>query len=153
MSQNPTIKLPAERLNQLKAIGAALDLSLADVIGRMIRAEIERGTISDVIPGIDIQRSALGVAVTFDSGEQHVLPDSAARRFADQITILASPSRPSVDGGMTDIDDDWQAVRIGNGIHIGFPSSGERKILSRDVARDVARLIKDASQSTISASP
>jgi hypothetical protein len=132
-SQLPSVKVAPERLEQLKALSAKLGLSLSDTIAHLIRGEIARGTIPDVLPGISIKRTAKHVELTVYS-QSFKLPPQAAMNFADNIEKAASGKI----GGVLDLDDHWQVVRVGNGIKIG------ERPFSRDVANDIARLLRIA---------
>jgi len=142
VTQNPTIKLPAERVEQLKAIGDVLGLSIADTVGHLIRAEIARGTISDALPGITIDRDGDRIIMTIDGPRRHFLPLDTAKAIAAQLRKLVAPGK---DGGTIDLDANWTAYRVGNGIRVGF-SDSVVKTLSRDVAVDLARLIEAAAR-------
>lgn len=141
-SQNPTIKLPPERVAQLKAIAAALDLpSVADTVGFLIRAEIKRGTIPASIPGFEIAPSRGKVRIAFDGGHPTLVSKDAARRFAKTITDVLD-GEPS----MVSMDDDFAVIRQGTGIRLSIPMTAQGKVMARDVARDVAALIERAAK-------
>ena len=140
MTQNPVVKIPVERLDQLKAIGGALGLSIADTVGHLIRAEIARGTIPDAMPGVIIRRNKTSVRIQLDDQTPHTYGIEQARG-------LAATIRDVVDGGyatMLNLDVDCLIERGGNGIKLRIPYASDVKIVSRDVARDIARLIDAA---------
>ena len=140
MSQNPTIKLPAERIGQLKAIGAVLNLSIADTVGYLIRREIDAGTIKPGIPGITVRRIGDAVSIAFSDHPPRKFLASDAVKLADAIVGLTTE-----DGsGVFSMDSDFVAVRKGNGIEVQLSAKGTpRKVFSRDVARDFAGLIRN----------
>ena len=138
MTQNPTIKVPPERLEQLKAIGAALDLSIADTVGHLIRAEIERGTISDDLPGIQVRPSRGKLSIRFDDHDATLVSTASAKALADTLAEITAGGV----GGFVNIDQDYLVMRQGNGIKITLPwPKGPIKVLSNDVARDLSRVI------------
>ncbi len=140
MTQNPVVKIPVERLDQLKAIGGALGLSIADTVGHLIRAEIARGTIPDAMPGVIIRRNKTSVRIQLDDQTPHTYG-------IEQAKGLAATIRDVVDGGyatMLNLDVDCLIERGGNGIKLRIPYASDVKIVSRDVARDIARLIDAA---------
>ena len=140
MTQYPVVKIPVERLDQLKAIGGALGLSIADTVGHLIRAEIARGTIPDAMPGVIIRRNKTSVRIQLDDQTPHTYG-------IEQAKGLAATIRDVVDGGyatMLNLDVDCLIERGGNGIKLRIPYASDVKIVSRDVARDIARLIDAA---------
>ncbi len=146
MSQNPTIKLPSERIDQLKAIGAVLDLSIADTVGYLIRREIAAGTIKPGIPGIVIRHTKDGVRIVFDGHAPKTFAEPDAIKLANTILGLTTDEG----GGVFSIDSDFTAVRKGNGIEVQLSVKGTpKKMFSRDVARDFADLIRSAVAETL----
>jgi hypothetical protein len=142
LTQNPVVKVPPERLDQLKAIAAALDLSLSDTIGHLIRAEIAKGTIADAIPGAIIKRTKGGVRVQL--GDQPVRTYTVANALS-----IAEMIRDVIEGkmgGWLNVDCDFRVELRGNGVVLYADTRGEPKIVSRDVARDIARLIEAAAR-------
>lgn len=136
--QNPTIKLPAERVSQLKAIADALDLaSVADAVGYLVRKEIERGTIPDAIPGFVIKNYRNKVSIAVDGDVPVLLSKEAVMRFADAIDG-ALEGEP----GIVSIDYDFSVIRQGLGVRISVTVKPGGKVLSRDVARDLARILR-----------
>ncbi len=146
-TQLPAVKIAPERLEQLKSLAATLDLSLGETIGFLISQEVERGTIRDTIPGVTIERSTRsrpgssmrGVAFHFDGEADLWMPRALARAFADTIERAAAGAA----GGVLDLDDDYSVLRVGNGVRIEAPF-GSSRTFTRDVARDIARLISKA---------
>lgn len=136
--QNPTIKLPAERIAQLKAIATALDLpSVADAVGHLIRNEIKKGTIPDAIPDIAVKAYRGKVSIAFDDGLPVLISKQAAGKLAETIegAVSGGPSQAN-------LDYDFAVLRQGNGIRIRVPFGTDGKMLSRDLARDLARILK-----------
>lgn len=64
-----TVRLPSARVEQLRAIGAKLNLSVADVIGYMVGKEIAAGVIPAAIPGVDVARDGDMVLLGFGAHE------------------------------------------------------------------------------------
>lgn len=140
--QNPTIKLPAERIAQLKAIAAAHDLpSVADAVGYLIRNEIKKGTIPADIPGFDIKAHKGRVSIAFDGGHPTLISMVGARKLAKTIVNVLN-GEPN----LVSIDDDFAVIRQGIGIRISMPISSSGKVVSRDIARDVAAGIERAAK-------
>jgi hypothetical protein len=136
------VKVAPERLAQLKLLGDKLNLSMSDVVALLISQEIQRGTIPDTIPGVTITRTKRReVAFEFDDGAELLMPNALARSFSDTIERAAVGAI----GGVLSIDDDYSVRRVGNGVQIEAPF-GSVRTFTRDVARDIARLIREAAR-------
>lgn len=140
MTKTSMIGISPRRLDQLKAIGAALNLSLADSIGHMIRREIEAGTIPDTIPGIVIKSVKDGVRITIDDNAVKTFTSVGARS-------LVATIRDVIDGdgsSIVNLDYGFSVIRRGNGVKIAVPFPGVENSFSLDLARDFAQLVEDA---------
>lgn len=141
MSRFSTIKLPVERIDQLKALGAAWNLPTVEVITRLIHGEIERGTIKDGIPGVVVKKIGASVRLAVDEGEPINLSKDAARSLADALESAVNGS------GTVSLKHNYSVTRKGGGIRLLVPfPKGEVRMLTRDIARDLARLIAKAAQ-------
>lgn len=137
----------AERHEQLKAIAAALGgLSIAETLGHLINAEIARGTIPDTIPGVTIKRVPDGVYIALDPDTPALLTLDGARKLAELVRDLADPTKRSATT-VIDLDHRFSAGRKGNGVQITVPFPGSPRSFSRDLARDLARLLLTAADS------
>lgn len=137
-TQNPTIKLPAERVSQLKAIAAALDLaSVADAVGYLVRKEIERGTIPDTIPGFVIKSYRNKVSIAVDGDAPVLLSKEATSRLAEVLEEVLEG-----EPGIANLEHSFVVMRQGIGVRVSFAIDPGGKVLSRDVARDLARILK-----------
>jgi hypothetical protein len=143
--QNPTLQLPTERLQQIKNIGAVLGLSIADTVGHLIRAEVARGTIPDALPGINLARKGNVVVVGLDDETISTFSLSAARSLADTVAEFTVAEKAMQK--LYNLDHDFMVERKGNGIKVTIPAmNGITKAFSFDVARDFARLVKEAAE-------
>lgn len=142
--QNPTVQLPTERLEQIKAIGAALGLSIADTLGHLIRGEITKGTIADTLPGVSIQRADSGVAVAFDESKPIMLDQAGAEALAGTVMEYTGTGKLQK---LFNLDHNFIVERKGNGVKVTIPlTGGVTKSFSVDVARDFARLVGAAAE-------
>ncbi|UVC10178.1 hypothetical protein IHQ71_06115 [Rhizobium sp. TH2] len=140
---NPTnLKLPPRRLDQLKAIGDKLGLSVADTVAHLIRKEIAAGTIPDTIPGILVEKVKDGVKVAIDNGEARTFPKEAAVSFAQTIRGVVDGNQPTTIG--LNKGSDYAVIRRGTGYKIMVPFPGKDNSFSGDLARDFADLIERA---------
>lgn len=140
MSTKPaTIKLSPRRLDQLKAIGAARDLSVTDAIAFMIRDQIAAGTIPADIPGIIVRKVDAGVSITADDHAPANYSNESARE-------LASTIRAVVEGGsgVVNMDHRFAVFRRGTGFKIALPFPGPETVFTADLALDLAGLVEQA---------
>nr|WP_278526891.1 hypothetical protein [Brucella anthropi] len=142
MSQSPiTVRLDRRRLDQLKAIGAAMSLSNAGAISAMIREKIAAGVIPDQIPGVVIQKVADGVSVQIDDGQAKTLTKEGALE-------LAAVIRSVVAGDLThagiSLKHGFAVERRGTGFHITVPCPGMKASFPADLALDIADHLEKA---------
>lgn len=147
--QNPTIQIPSERLDQIKAIGAALGTqSIADTIGHLVRAEIERGTIPDTLPGISISKAGDTVMLALDDDLPVRMTQDRAKELAQIVLDYADGTervQKLMNMDSAALDSTYVIARQGNGIKLTIPlKDGTTKSFSRDVARDFARILDAA---------
>lgn len=138
---NPMLRLPPERIDQLKTLTAALGLaSVADTVGHLIREQAARRVIPDTIPGLAVETTDNGVAITVDDALPTIYPRDVALKIATTIRQVVSGEA----SGTADVTGNFIVMRQGNGVRLHFPLTAPAKSVSPDVARDVARLIEQA---------
>lgn len=136
----PAIQLAPERHAQVKAIAAALGLTIAEVIARFINDEISAGTIPPGFEGLKIHPCDDGLLISFDdeppvhfSKEGCADLAAALREFADEKKRAQK---------VANMQHNYMIERKGNGVKLTVPMSGSiTKSWSRDIARDVADLV------------
>lgn len=133
------LRLPPRRLDQLKALSSALNLSLADTIGYMLRKEIAAGTIPDAIPGVVVHRVGDKVSITVDEHPEAIYSLDNARDLASTIKSVLEGAP-----GIMNVLRSFGVHRRGNGIKLFLPLGGKEATLSPDLARDLADLIEKA---------
>ena len=138
---SPMLRLPPRRLDQLKALSAALNLSLADTVGHLVRKEIAAGTIPDTIPGIVVKRAGDKVSVTVDDHPAVSYSFDTARKLATTI-------RAVIDGapGEMNVMLNFGVIRRGTGMKLFLPLGSPETILSPDLAGDLADLVDKAAR-------
>ncbi len=141
-----TIKLSPRRHDQLKAIGAALGLSVTDAIASMIREKIAAGTIPADIPGIIVQPVDGDVSITIDDAQPAIYSRDVARQIADALDSVADGG-----SGIVSMDHNYSVVKQGTGIKVSLPFSGANAVpfklapsFPADLAHDLAGLIRQA---------
>lgn len=139
------IRLPDERVSQLRAIAEAKAKTIPEVIGDYIRSEIEAGTITGEIPGVDVAATEDGIRIV--AGEIDVLiPMGHGPSVAE---VLASAG--SLTGATGAAKKEWlmgaaalsgiEIKRAGNGLKLVSPITKNEYSLSIDVASDLADVI------------
>lgn len=139
MEGSKMIRVQNRRIDQLKAIAAARNISVADTIGHMIRQEVAAGTIPANIPGIIIKRMDAGVSIQLDDGPVKVMSLKSAANLAEAIRDSVALGRKIV--GTTC---GYAIEPRGRGFKLSVPDPGEGISLSGDLALDIADQIEQA---------
>ncbi|TPL52048.1 hypothetical protein FJ937_11845 [Mesorhizobium sp. B2-4-4] len=149
-SQPITVRLQPRRLEQLKAIAAALNLSVAEAVSHMIREKIAAGVIPDTIPGITIDRVGHSVVIKIDDSRATISVDTA-RKIVGALRRMADGGGGVVEPSPSDASKSFSVVRQGTGIKLQVPFYGptahhwnDAPTFSADLARDLAGLIERA---------
>lgn len=138
------IRLPVERIEQLRLIAEAGASSIPDVIGDFIRSEIERGTIPATIPGIEMTKqpdsitiTSKGVSVDIPLGEGPTVADllRGAGDIAD-----ADRKRRWIEGAAALAG--VKVKRAGNGLKLVSSITEKEFTLSLSLAVDLADQIE-----------
>jgi hypothetical protein len=152
--QHHMIKVPAERGAQLKRLAAARGTTMVAVISEWINREIAAGNLPDTVPGFDVAvvKSHGGkahVALTIGTYPCKPLTADDANAVADALTAAVERGAGTLNCDLAD----WIGVtidRIGVGVTIEATRwpSGEsvRKVVSRAIAADLARLLRIAAK-------
>lgn len=135
-----TITVATERHHQLSAIASTLNLSMGEVVARLVRTEIAAGTIPADLPGIKVERLADAVRITIDDNPATTYTTAGAAELAEAIE-RASSGKPM---SLLNVDADFGVERRGNGVKVAVPLTGTARAFSRDVAADLAALIRAA---------
>lgn len=139
------IKVPSERVEQLRTLSKNRDISIADLIGEFVNDQIAKGHLTNDIPGIAVTRK--GELVTVDLGEfSRVMTPELAQAYATCLKWLATPRSA---GMVTAARDAAEMVsgahlvgiaRRGTSIRLTGENGGERT-LAPSVARDLANVV------------
>lgn len=137
------LNLPAERIEQLRAIATARRLpTTTAVVAYLIRKEIEAGTIPADLPGISVAATPAGVVLGFDDRAPSILSKADAAKLARTIKqVVAGES-----GGLVDIAGNWIVQGRGHWVKVHVPASADGRTFSRDLALDLADLIEAAAE-------
>lgn len=140
-----TIRLASERVDQLRAIANHRDLSPNDLLGELLDAEARRLGIADQVSlggtadacKLEDGRIALSAAGLGNLDWSPEVAEDVARVLDD----MASGGRTE---GILNLDAHLEIARIGPGIRLRNLETGEKRSFSPSVARDLARLIRQA---------
>lgn len=143
------LRIPTERMQQLRAISKARAMPIADLIAEFVQTQIDAGVISRDVPGFTVTRSGDAVSIgtkdwaatleakfarDFAAGLRS-LDKVKAPRFgvtAKEITAFnASPMAQAVRGTL-------EAFRAGASIQMKPNASEVPAILAPSIARDLA---------------
>jgi len=131
------IKLPSERVDQLRTLAKNLNMSIADCIATFLNEQIARGNLASDIPGFSIKRE--GETVVLDAGAFTArLTRDLAKAYAESVKRLTKPiltpaaTNPFMPKLTLDV------VRRGMGIKLIDRGTGAARTLSRSVAEDFA---------------
>ena len=137
-----TITIATERHHQLTAISKSLNLSMGEIIARLVRTEIAAGTIPAELPGIKVERLADTVCITIDDNSATTYTKADAAELADAIERASSGQAIN----LLDLDSNFAVERRGNGVKVSVPLTGTARAFSRDVAADLAQMVRAAAE-------
>lgn len=152
------IKLPSERVQQLRTLSRVHDKPIADLIGDYIADQQAKGFLPKTVPGIEVIRDGDTVKVSLQAMADEVreandrdlklyskiaeqisfreFGSKAAQEFAQQLRAAATPKVP--------VAADFGVARRGMGVTIKF--GDEQRALARSVALDLANVVEDAAK-------
>lgn len=141
------IRLPSERIEQLRQIAEAKNTTIAEVIAGFVRSEVAKGTISGALPGIIV--AAEGPAITIRAnGFEASVPKVEGLALADLLKASGSadPERKARWAeGLAKLSG-MKVKRAGNGLKLVSPNTGQEFALNLDVAADLGDQITRATE-------
>lgn len=142
------LQLPDERGEQLRQIAAAKNTTIPELIGALVRAEIEAGTIPATVPGIDVATTGPEITIRAANGFEATIPTSEGPTLAD----LLKQSGPAdlerkkrwIEGmaKLTGV----KVKRMGAGMKLVSPITGKEYPLAFGVAADLGEQIERTAQ-------
>jgi hypothetical protein len=138
----PAIQLSPERHAQVYAIGQALGgLTYAEVVGRMVNNEIEKGTIGPGLQGVEITALEGGLAVSFDNQPAVLFSKAGVKTLANDLREFATKGH--IAQIQVYLSHDYKIERKGNGVLLTLPFvGGVTKPFAFDLAHDLANLLE-----------
>ncbi|MDE4173673.1 hypothetical protein PXK01_05875 [Phaeobacter sp. PT47_59] len=147
MSNHPTLKVPQERITQLKQMAANMGaVNMSEVLAKLIEFAQSEGLIAHEIPGVKINALADGLAIRFDDGETIGFSHSEAAQLASEIRDFLSGERSAktVISINAEKQMNFGLKGRGQGIAISIPADAPAKMFDRGLADEFARLIEMA---------
>ncbi|WP_424976807.1 hypothetical protein [Leisingera sp. S232] len=144
MSNHPTLKVPQERITQLKQMAANMGaVNMSEVLAKLVEFAQNEGLIAHEIPGVKINALPDGLAVKFDDGETVGFSFEDAARLATEIRGFLDGERDekTVISMNSDKQMNFGLKGKGQGIAISIPANSEAKVFDRGLTAEFARLI------------
>ena len=145
------VKLPSERVEQLRILSKARDMSIADLIAEFVRNEIANGRLTHELPGFGVQR--IGAEIEVDLGvDKRTFPLEMAHAYATALRWFAAPKAAGHLQTFRDITQNLSGAHLvgigrkGTSIKLTGDAGGERTI-APSIARDLADWIDSTASS------
>lgn len=144
------IKLPSERVEQLRTLSRNRDVPIADLIAEFVNGQIREGHLDRAIPTIDVHRTGDMIEIDFGTFKR-CFGLELARAFATGLRWFGTPKAPGIPEAVTDLA---QAVSGASLVGIGrrgtsVEVSGEnglKRTLAPSIARDLSGVIAEAAK-------
>lgn len=145
MSNLPGVKLPRERLEQLRQLVQNVpNATISEAIGAVLKMAREQGRIDIGIPGVEFHALSDGIAIRIDSGEFAGFSFDEAERIANEIRKFVAGERENA--GTIILCDTHESTFMvkgkGRGVAISIPANAAPKVLTHDLARELADVIE-----------
>lgn len=138
------INLPTERVQQLEALGAKWDMTVADVVGKMIHQQIADGELTSDVPGFRITKDGKTVSLITDELN---LRFSRKEYLADAAKSIRAILAPSKSNPLMPLPDGFGLARRGTSLKLQDTEAGTEKTLAPSIAIDVAEMLERAAES------
>jgi hypothetical protein len=143
------IKLPSERVEQLRAISSARDMPIADLIAEYVRDQQQKGVIPLAVPGVVVERSGCHVTVDFGHFTKRFKPE-LARAFAAALRWYATPKRRVMHKALSTLAEAVSGAAIvgisRRGTSIKISEGGAERTLAPSIAVDLAAVVEAAAR-------
>ena len=135
------IKLPSERVKQLRALSKKLDMTIADCVGMFINEQIGKGNLVADLPGFTVVRH--GDDVKIDTGEWlKDMTKGDAAQFAMYIRAVLKPSKDNPFMPTVGLE----IFRRGTSLKLKDAMTGAERTVAPSIAADLANLIERATK-------
>ena len=135
------IKLPSERVEQLRELSKKLDMTIADCIGMFINEQIAKGNLAADVPGFKVERH--GDQIKIDTGEWlRAMTRGDAAQVAMSIRALITPSKDNPFMPTVGLD----IFRRGTSLKLKDAATGAERTVAPSIASDLANMIERATK-------
>lgn len=138
------INLPTERVQQLEALGAKWNMTVADVVGKMIHQQIANDELESDVPGFRIIKDGKTVCLKTDELN---LRFSRKEYLADAAKSIRAILKPSKDNPLMPLPDGFSLARRGTSLKLIDTEAGAEKTLAPSIALDLAEMLERAAKS------
>lgn len=137
-TENTHIKIPRARAEQIKEIAQTHGITIADLVARWVRQEIEAGAIPAGLPGVKVVINTNdNVSITLN--DLMLDPTRAeAVEFAQKLREISAGHDAALKARFAAI------TRRGDGFSVTSPFTGRKFPMSRSIAGEVAEQIEAA---------
>lgn len=141
MESRTTISVSAERREQLREISAAFGgMNATSTLGEMARYLARMGVITVNVRGIEVNRLSDGLVVIVDGGKPLALSFEEADELANTIMEFVESNDPA--SALLDLDVNYAIERRGPSLALRLPATAPARVLSYDVAEDLAHVLR-----------
>lgn len=143
MTNLTQIKLPDDRVQQLRKLAEAQGTSLSGAVGGLMKLLYAHTEVEHDIPSIKVNAFPDGLAIQFPKSKVTEFSFAAATRMADVIRefVAGEHTAKKFVGGP---DGPFEIWRKGNAIKIAIPLQSPEKNFTRDLAEEFADLLENA---------
>ena len=135
------IKLPSERVEQLRTLSKNLNMPIADCIGMFINEQIAKGNLAADVPGFKVERH--GDQIKIDTGEWlKAMTRGDAAQVAKSIRAMITPSKDNPFMPTLGLE----IYRRGTSLKLKDAETGAERTVARSIASDLANLIERATK-------
>ena len=135
------IKLPSERVEQLRELSKKLDMTIADCIGMFVNEQIAKGNLAADLPGFTVERH--GDQIKIDTREWLMaLTKGDAAQVAKSIRSLITPTKDNPFMPTLGLD----IYRRGTSLKLKDTATGAERTVAPSIASDLADQIERATK-------
>jgi hypothetical protein len=135
------VRLPSERVEQLRALSKKLDMTIADCIGMFINEQIAKGNLAADVPGFTVKRH--GDQIKIDTREWLMaLTKGDAAQVAKSIRALITPSKDNPFMPTLGLE----IFRRGRSLKLKDAITGAECTVAPSIASDLANMIERAAK-------
>ncbi|WP_152541124.1 hypothetical protein [Sulfitobacter noctilucae] len=138
------VKLPSQRVEQLRQLSSKLQMPISDCIGQFIAEQIEKGNLDPDVPGVQVSKSAKEVRFKTPDVD---LRSSRIQFLEDAAASIRAITRPSKNNPLMPLPENFGVTRRGTSVKIRDTETGSETTLALSVALDVAAQLERASKS------